>query len=147
MGVTASFDVNVGAPGDVSETVVVFARHTEGFVLAEIPGRGWCTPSGHIEPGETHLEAALRETREEIGAALQDARPIGRFLLTDARGRQTSAPAYAGRVEAFGHLPPGSEARGVRVAAVEELPRIYYRWDALLEKVFAYAEQCLAATP
>ena len=53
-------------PGDYF-AVVVFALHGDGFVLADIPGRGWVTPSGRPEPGETPLQTAIRETMEEIG--------------------------------------------------------------------------------
>ncbi|MGC8668385.1 MAG: NUDIX domain-containing protein [Chthonomonadales bacterium] len=147
LGVTATFDAQGERAGEAAAAVVVFARHSEGFVLAEIPGRGWCTPSGHINPGETDLDAARRETREEIGAELEDLRPIGHFILQDGSGGRSDAPAFVGRVSAFGHLPPGSEARGVRVVALCDLPRVYYRWDELLERVFAFAEQCLAAAP
>jgi 8-oxo-dGTP pyrophosphatase MutT (NUDIX family) len=37
----------------------------------------WIFPKGHIEPGETAAEAALRETREEAGVDGELVGPIG----------------------------------------------------------------------
>src|SRR5258708_10679652 len=54
--------------GVLVKAVVVFAWFEGGFVLANIVGRGWCTPSGRVEPGETLPQTAIRETREETGA-------------------------------------------------------------------------------
>ena len=147
LGVTATFEEDAGGGSNAATTVVVFARHPGGFVLAAIPGRGWCTPSGHIEPHETHLDAALRETREEIGAELRDVRIIGRFLLTNSSGVRSAAIAFVGRVDTFGDLPAHTEATAVRVVPPEDLPSVYYRWDELLSRVFAYAERLLAAIP
>ena len=41
-------------------------------------GSRWSFPKGHVEPGETLLQAALRETREETGieAALLENCPL-----------------------------------------------------------------------
>lgn len=54
------------------------------------PWRGTYTiPKGEIAPGETELEAALRETREEIGVDVPPelARPGGVVDYVDRRGR------------------------------------------------------------
>jgi diadenosine hexaphosphate hydrolase (ATP-forming) len=40
----------------------------------------WIFPKGHIEPGETAADAALRETREEAGEDGELLRPLGRPL-------------------------------------------------------------------
>lgn len=42
-------------------------------------------PGGKIEPGETPLEAAIRETQEEVGLTPHDPRPMGElfFQFTD----------------------------------------------------------------
>jgi ADP-ribose pyrophosphatase YjhB (NUDIX family) len=43
-------------------------------------GTSWSLPKGHLEEGETPLEAALREIREESGVSrLEFVRPLGSY--------------------------------------------------------------------
>lgn len=51
------------------EVLTVRKQGTSRFMLV----------GGKLEPGETPLEAALRETREEVGIDLDSARPLGTF--------------------------------------------------------------------
>jgi 8-oxo-dGTP pyrophosphatase MutT (NUDIX family) len=134
-----TFSPEVPIPTEGIAAVVVFAIHPDGFVLADIPGRGWCVPSGRPEPGESPLDTAIRETAEEIGAELMDPRPVGVYTLKDGGGVRF-VPAFLGTVKELGPLPAGSESRGVRIATMEELPSIYWLWDALMARMFAYAE-------
>ncbi len=125
----------------ISPAVVIFARSSGGYVLANIRERGWCTPSGRLEPGESHLEAALRETQEEIGGRLELATEIGRYVLQGEDGRTLRFPAYLGLVREFGDIPAGSESSAARCITFNALSTVYYRWDKLIERVFEFAER------
>jgi 8-oxo-dGTP pyrophosphatase MutT (NUDIX family) len=49
---------------------VLIAHRTRG-------GLAWTLPKGHIEPGETHEQAASREVREETGLLARVIAPLG----------------------------------------------------------------------
>ena len=49
--------------------IVILSKDKKGFVFVKHKDRTtWEIPGGHIEPGETPLEAAKRELSEETGA-------------------------------------------------------------------------------
>lgn len=139
-------------PGVIAERPVwalVFPFYGDRIVLAQIPGRGWCIPSGHIEPGETPEEAARRETHEESGATLGRIAPLGTFRLTSrATGEVRHGIAFLGDVTNLEELPQDTESQGRLLIPVEEVESAYFAWDALLATVFAHAEaQRLALLP
>jgi 8-oxo-dGTP diphosphatase len=47
----------------------------------------WSLPKGKLDPGETWLEAALREVEEETGFKCRPVRRLGRTRYRDAKGR------------------------------------------------------------
>ncbi len=53
--------------------VLLFNEHDELLLSHATGNRHWDVPKGLMEPGETPLDAALRETREETGIALDAA--------------------------------------------------------------------------
>lgn len=67
--------------------------------------RTWALPGGAIEPGETPIEAALRETAEEVGIAADSVLVLGTLLGIDhprwtytyviARAETESLPVHA----------------------------------------------------
>ena len=64
--------------------VVTFARHRGKWIICRHKGRDtWETSGGHIEPGETPLEAAKRELYEETGALDFDIRPVCDYWACD----------------------------------------------------------------
>src|SRR5687768_13795670 len=53
----------------VPVVLVVVCKEDQFLVIQELPrfDRTWYLPAGGVEPGESLIEAAIRETREEAG--------------------------------------------------------------------------------
>ncbi|MGO8673824.1 MAG: NUDIX domain-containing protein [Capsulimonadaceae bacterium] len=130
-------------PGLWAVLTVVF--HGDDVILADIAGRGLCSPSGRIEPGESIWQAAQREAFEEAGVILESDRMrlIGCYRLTapepDARPR--FCPVFVADALGFEPIPAGSESLGRRLVSFSELPDFYYSWDDLMAAVFDYAAE------
>ena len=57
------------------------------LVSAKKDPRQWIFPKGHVEPGESAAEAALREMREEGGVDGRILKPIGVSIYKSGRVR------------------------------------------------------------
>jgi 8-oxo-dGTP pyrophosphatase MutT (NUDIX family) len=55
-------------------------------------------PAGHLEPGESLVEAVVREAREETGRAFIPQSVTGLYLWQGPAGRTVLRVAFAGRV-------------------------------------------------
>ncbi|MCS6918137.1 MAG: NUDIX hydrolase [Fimbriimonadales bacterium] len=124
--------------------VVLISDGAGRYLLANIRGRGYCAPSGRIEPDETPEAAARREAHEESGAIVAQLHPLGDYLLEPCSEQEPSpcrAPVFLARAERIEALHACSESQGVRWASLTELPQIYYDWSPLIEAVFRYAEE------
>lgn len=62
-------------------TVLVMVENEQGQLLMEDRSDpdwpGICFPGGHVEPGESFTNAAVRETWEETGLTIEDPRLVG----------------------------------------------------------------------
>jgi len=54
-----------------------FAFSGQSLLFARLAARGWQIPGGHVEPGESPVDAVCRECREEAAALLSDPRLLG----------------------------------------------------------------------
>jgi diadenosine hexaphosphate hydrolase (ATP-forming) len=92
---TGSADVVEGAGGVVvnNEGKILLIRHHNGT---------WVFPKGHVDPGETPLEAALREVAEEAGVDCRCPDPEATFTTNyvNAQGQPRRITWYLLRSEA-----------------------------------------------
>lgn len=107
------------------------------FVVCHIQGRGWCVPSGRIEPGETAEQAARREAREEAGAELGHCVNYA-YYEVNRTGELSYVPLFVAPLVSLGRLPE-CESSSVRLATLEELPDLYYFWNDTLAEAFGSA--------
>jgi len=69
------------------------------IVEEEVEGRiVYNQPAGHLEPGESLVEAVIRETREETGWRIQPTAVVGIHQWTSPGGRSFLRVSFAGTV-------------------------------------------------
>ena len=76
----------------------------------------WENPGGHIEEGETPLDAAKRELYEETGAIDFDIEPLCDYYINGEiteRYFKGNVQVYFAVVHTLGELPPDSEMESI----------------------------------
>ena len=129
-----------GAAGAVLEQAGGIVVWGDRVVLRRNSERRFVFPKGHLEPGETHREAAVREVQEETGLIVEPIVEVGSYL-TRKRGTRRRVTLYLMRVadtsaEWPEHL--GVDAfpvpwEWVRAMLAFKRPRAL--WDAALPRV------------
>ena len=100
--------------------VVVFSKYQGKLLLSRHRERTtWGTQDGHIEPGETPLEAAKRELWEESGAKRFSIRPLCGYWAKDDKGSSDGMVFFA-QIEELGELP---ESEMAETALFDALPQ------------------------
>ena len=125
-----------------SAGAIVFRGDTVLMIRA---GSRWSFPKGHVEPGETLLQAALRETREETGieAALLEDYPLP---VPSARedDRRTVWFYPARYVKGKVRAQPGEVSEAVWVKSSDAAEKITFEPDGA---VFRKAWETIKALP
>ncbi len=96
--------------------VVVLSRYEGKILLSRHRERStWETQGGHVEPGETPLEAARRELYEESGALDYDLIPLCDYRAWDEEtGKGATGVVFAADIHSLGDIPQGSEMAQTR---------------------------------
>ncbi len=123
---------------------LVFPWKDEQVLLTHICDRGWCIPSGRVEPNESSIEAAHREAREEAGAILSDLLYLGCYRITE-RSEVRWADVFVARVQELVDIPLEfhTETYGRRLVDFDQLPDLYHLWNPLTEAVFIHSRDVL----
>ena len=97
----------------------IFSVYNGKWVFCKHKDRNtWETQGGHIEPGETPLEAAKRELHEETGAISFDIEPLCDYWASgELRGEEITAhgQVYFAQIHTLGEIPCDSEMETIRL--------------------------------
>jgi 8-oxo-dGTP pyrophosphatase MutT (NUDIX family) len=93
---------------------VLLVRHT--YV------RGWNFPGGSLHRGETPLEAAVREAREEVGAELLEPAELVGLFSSFTSGKSDHVALFVARNFRLGEATDRFEIAEQRFFALDELP-------------------------
>ena len=116
--------------------VVVMSKYQGKILLSRHRDRStWETQGGHIEPGETPLDAARRELYEESGALDFDIRPVFDYWAGDENGG-ASGQVFAAQIRTLGPMPRSEMAE---VRAFDEVPP-NVTYPAITPELFASLE-------
>ena len=118
------------AERDGRRCVLLIKRRVPPFVGA------WALPGGHVEPGETIEEGALRELVEETGLVVASGRQVGAFgdPGRDPRGWVVSV-AFAVSVDAgaAATVVAGDDAADVGWFPLDALPPLAFDHDRIIK--------------
>ena len=117
--------------------VVVMSKYQGKILLSRHRDRStWETQGGHIEPGETPMDAARRELYEESGALDFDIRPVFDYWAGDENGG-ASGQVFAAEIRTLGPMPKSEMAE---VRAFDEVPP-NVTYPAITPELFASLEE------
>ena len=121
--------------------VVTFANYKGKWILCKHKDRDtWETSGGHIEQGESPLEAARRELREETGSAEFDIEPICDYWACDEPHETknlswANGAVFLATVYSIGNIP---ESEMEIIGMFDELPP-NLTYPDITKAVFPYA--------
>jgi ADP-ribose pyrophosphatase YjhB (NUDIX family) len=133
-----------------TQSVFMMAFEDENILLANVHGKGWDIPGGHIEGGETPEEAIVRIMFEETGASLLVSGLLGYVEITLHGDKPTSypyaypttyMPIYWGMVNSI-----AAPSSSMGVGAPKLFPQHKVERNNLLPYHMPFYEQALART-
>ncbi len=85
----------------------------------------WCLPGGGVDPGESFGQAALRETREELGLEVRLTRLVGLYSRPGWYGAGTYVALFAAEITGGSLRLQPEEVLDARWFARAELPHAF----------------------
>ncbi|MBQ7886341.1 MAG: NUDIX domain-containing protein [Clostridia bacterium] len=98
----------------------------------------WETQGGHVEPGETPMEAAKRELYEESGAVRYDIRALCDYWAGDeVTGKGATGMVFHAEIHERGEIP---ESEMAEVRLFDGLPE-NLTYPAITTELYAYMKE------
>lgn len=98
-------------------------------------GPSWGIPKGHMEPGETYINTAIREVKEETGITIRVITRLPHVILQKRRGKKIVIPYLA--FQTCQEVPrcddKMSEVVDVRWFNIDDLPSIYLYQQPIID--------------
>lgn len=117
---------------------LVFCWQGERVLLCNIEDRGWCIPSGRVEPFESSIDAARREAVEEAGALLSAIQYLGCYRISE-RQEVRWADVFVAEVSGLCEIGCPEESKGRQLVEKHSLPGVYHLWTDLTSELFEYS--------
>jgi len=124
---------------------LVFPWLDDKVVICDIVDRGWCIPSGRVEPSESSAEAVRREALEEGGVVLDGLQYIGSYQISE-RNETRWADCFVANVKELVPIGMAEESKARKLVTLDELPDIYHNWSPLTQLVFEHSFEVLQRT-
>lgn len=95
----------------IGAAIILLNRNNKTLLLKKNYGDfKWSTPGGHIDPGETDWEAAVRELKEETSIELDNIE----YKVIDSWISRRTAHIYVVRIDMTPHVKLSEEHSGYR---------------------------------
>lgn len=112
------------------------------------PGYGeWCLPGGFVNHDEDPAAAAVRECREEIGAAVELLELLGVYHVAKMTANSIVGIAYSGRLAPGEEISAGSEMLEVGVFRPDALPQVAFPSHRQVLSMYAGGHGRFASPP
>ncbi len=143
--ITEMYEYKHPRPGYTAD-VVLLSRNANLTLSVLLVRRGgepfkgaWALPGGFVEEGETSVEAAMRELKEETGIEITDPEDLGLIGIYDAPGRDPRgwniSAAYTASVEGTPSAKGGDDAAEAKWFDVDELPELAFDHEQIVSDV------------
>ena len=113
--------VGLGAVVAIVENDKVLLTQREDFEV-------WCLPGGHVDPGESVAQTAIREAKEETGLQVELQRLVGIYSRLENGGSDVHLVVFAAKSVGGMLQPQVEEVLALNYFAVNDLPKDMFWW-------------------